>query len=250
MANYTHTTWENRVEGVTDGTLLNADNLNNIEDCIESQRKIPTAAGTGTVITVTSYQFDMSDGAILSFVASADNSGAATTLNVNSLGAKSVYKPGGTDAPTILDGRAYTVWYDLSGDCFFVKAGVEVAGGTTMNFLACSAGSGDTKSTTETSYAKRMSCVVGVDGIYRVAFNLYSTGYAAAYGRIYKNGVAFGTERSTTSASPGVQYSEDLQFSAGDSIEIYTRVSTVTQNAIVGEFLIKNSTNLFYYTKY
>jgi hypothetical protein len=62
---------------------------------------------------------------MLSFIASASNSAAATTLNANSLGAKSVYKPGGTNAPNIISGKAYTVWYDSGDDCFFIKASAE-----------------------------------------------------------------------------------------------------------------------------
>ena len=54
-------------------------------------------------------------------MASAANAAAATTLAVNGGAAKSIYKPGGTDAPNIIAGKAYTVWYDAA-DNFFVKA--------------------------------------------------------------------------------------------------------------------------------
>jgi len=232
------------------GKVAQVNSAGNDVEWSDNILKFPVAGGTGTAITVTTGFFTLTDQMAFTFVASADNSGAATTLNADSKGAKSLYKPGGTDAPTIMNGRAYTVWYDLSGDCFFVKAGVEVAGGTTMNFLACSAGSGDTKSTGATSYTKLMSCVVGVDGIYRVVFNLATTNAGAtAYGRVYKNGVAYGTERSNNTTGGGVQYSEDLSFSGGDSIEIYGKISA-TYAATVSGFLIKNSTSLFYYTKY
>ena len=42
----------------------------------------------------------------------------------------------------------------------------------------------------------------------------------AAYGRIYKNGGAVGTERSTTSATY-VTFSEDISFAEGDTLELY-----------------------------
>lgn len=115
---YAKVTW-------VDGSAPNisATNLNNIENTIDSERTFPTATGTGTAILVTAYHFSLTAGVALTFVASANNSGSATTLNVNSLGAKSVYKPGGTAAPTIISGKAYTVWYN--GTNFFVKAAAE-----------------------------------------------------------------------------------------------------------------------------
>ncbi len=115
---YEETTW---VDG--GAPSISAAKLNNIEDAIVSLRDFPTAGGTANAITVTAYHFSLTAGVALTFVASANNSGAATTLNVNSLGAKSVYKPGGTAAPTIISGKAYTVWYN--GTSFFVKAAAE-----------------------------------------------------------------------------------------------------------------------------
>lgn len=56
-------------------------------------------------------------------------------------------------------------------------------------------------------------------GTYRVKFTLWMTGGTTGRGRIYKNGVAFGTERTGTTTP--TEYSEDLVFSAGDLIQIY-----------------------------
>lgn len=145
MANYTHTTWTDRLTQyqnrftVTDngdgtetlvpyeGTITQAGqaitvaNLNNIDDCLNSLRKSPTAGGTSTVITLSSYQFSLTDGAKISFVCAADNSGASTTLNVNSLGAKNVYKEGTTsDSPNLIQDKVYNAWYDSTDDCFYV----------------------------------------------------------------------------------------------------------------------------------
>jgi hypothetical protein len=86
-------------------------------------RTYPTAGGTATAITLTTGYFELTAGRGFTFIASADNSGAATTINADGLGAKSVYKPGGTDAPAIISGKAYTVWYN--GTNFFVKASAE-----------------------------------------------------------------------------------------------------------------------------
>lgn len=58
-------------------------------------------------------------------------------------------------------------------------------------------------------------------GNIRISFNLRSsfTGYTV-HGRIYKNGVAFGTSRSTSSTSYQV-YTEDLNYKEGDIIQLY-----------------------------
>jgi len=107
-----------------DGVL--STDLNRIEGNIETLatlRAYPTATGTGTAIAVTTGYFELVAGRSLTFIASANNSGAATTLNADGTGAKNLYKPNTTDAPTIISGKAYTVWYN--GTSFFVKASAE-----------------------------------------------------------------------------------------------------------------------------
>ena len=111
---YSETTWVDAGE-----PAITAAKLNNIEDALVSLRDFPTAGGTANAITVTAYHFSLTAGASLTFIAADDNTGA-TTLNVNSLGAKNFYKPGGTAQPYILAGEAVTVWYD--GTSFFHKA--------------------------------------------------------------------------------------------------------------------------------
>ena len=59
------------------------------------------------------------------------------------------------------------------------------------------------------------------DGIYRTKFNMKTQGSTYdAYGRIYKNGVAYGTERWERDAVV-TTYTEDLYFNAGDRCEIW-----------------------------
>ncbi|MCK5520319.1 MAG: hypothetical protein KAI81_04340 [Candidatus Marinimicrobia bacterium] len=56
----------------------------------------------------------------------------------------------------------------------------------------------------------------------RIKFDLKTTwSIHNAYGRIYKNGVALGTERITNNTSY-VTYSEDLSFEDGDTLELWT----------------------------
>lgn len=95
-------------------------------------------------------------------------------------------------------------------------------------------------STTSAGYVRVRAFKVAYGGNYRVKFDLYSAG-ATAYGQIYKNGVAFGTERSTALGTPGVTYSEDLAFSAGDIIGIYAKTSNIVVGAYVNNFSLYSS---------
>ncbi len=72
-----------------------------------------------------------------------------------------------------------------------------------------------------TSPAKEKEIELDYAGNYRVKFSIRIPGGAGdAHGQIYKNGVAFGTER-VNGATSYVEYSEDLTFAAGDLVQIY-----------------------------
>ena len=88
------------------------------------------------------------------------------------------------------------------------------------------------------SYIKKKQFTINATGVFRVKFSLRtsSSGGAPVYGRIYKNGVAFGSERYTTSVA-GVEYSEDLSFSKGDTCEIWIKSNDV-YNSYVSDFRI------------
>ncbi|WP_242966816.1 hypothetical protein [Desulfosporosinus sp. FKA] len=77
------------------------------------------AGGTATAITLTIKE-TLTDGFPMTFIASAANSGASTTINGSPL-----YKPNTTTAPNLIAGKAYTVWWSQSGNCFFIKASAE-----------------------------------------------------------------------------------------------------------------------------
>ena len=81
--------------------------------------KFQIAGGTGTAITLTINEA-LIDGLPITFVASGNNLGSATTINV-----KPLYKPNTVLAPTLIAGKAYTVWYSLPNVCFFIKASAE-----------------------------------------------------------------------------------------------------------------------------
>ncbi|WP_254905210.1 hypothetical protein [Clostridium tyrobutyricum] len=77
-----------------------------------------TAGGTATALTLDTGT--LVDGYSVTFIASANNNGAATKVNN-----KNLYKPNTTTAPNLTAGKAYTVWYNKSKDCFFIKASAE-----------------------------------------------------------------------------------------------------------------------------
>lgn len=78
-----------------------------------------TAGGSVTAITLT-IKGSLVNGYPITFIASANNGGAATTIN-----GKKLYKPGTTTSPNLISGKAYAVWYNSTNDCFFIKASAE-----------------------------------------------------------------------------------------------------------------------------
>jgi Membrane protein involved in colicin uptake len=76
---------------------------------------------------------DFSNGAQLSFVVPSNTYGDPLMIN-NSISmlviTKYLYKQNTTEYPTLTRGEAVTAWYDLSNDCFYLKAG-STAGDTT-----------------------------------------------------------------------------------------------------------------------
>jgi len=96
-----------------------------------------------------------------------------------------------------------------------------------------------TVSTTNTAYTKLSEFFAARNGSIRISFNLRQGGGGTAYGRIYKNGVAIGTERITTS-SVDVTYTEDFTgILNGDLIQLYLHSSAGTITAYSSSFLYK-----------
>ena len=92
-------------------------------------------------------------------------------------------------------------------------------------------------------YTKRREIQVNRNGIVRVKFNfrnLESSG--TTYGRIYKNGVAVGIER-TSINSTWVLYSEDIVVNKGDYIQLYVNSSNGTSHADYNNFNLYASIN-------
>lgn len=81
---------------------------------------------------------------------------------------------------------------------------------------------GPSRNTNSTSYVKLKEIKLDKAGSIRTRFTLVST-YAGGwvYAKVYRNGVAVGTERSMSSTTP-VEYSQDLSgWSEGDLYQIY-----------------------------
>ena len=83
---------------------------------VNSQLKYECAGGTATAITLNMPAI-LKDGYWKKFIAKADNGGAATTIN-----GKPFYKVCSTNPPNLKKDRPYEAYYNLTGDCFFLKA--------------------------------------------------------------------------------------------------------------------------------
>jgi hypothetical protein len=91
------------------------------------------------------------------------------------------------------------------------------------------------KNTNSTSYVKLKEIFNGIRGWWRVSFDLRSTSSYTAYGRIYRNDSAYGTERSVTSTSY-VTFTEDLFFDVADRIQLYAKQYSSSAYAYVRNF--------------
>lgn len=88
--------------------------------------QVATGTATALIVPMTT----LVNGYSKTFVASSTSTSTTKTINT-----KPFYKPGTTVSPSLVAGKAYTVWYDASGDCFFIKASAEGTA-TTAQVLA------------------------------------------------------------------------------------------------------------------
>jgi len=105
--------------------------------------------------------------------------------------------------------------------------------GTTYTLAAA-----DTEqSTAATSYTKVKEIDIEYTGEYTIEFDLKRSGISTAYWRVYKNGVAFGTEQSSVSSTYSTK-SEDLSFDNGDTCELWIYAPWATVS-LVENFRVK-----------
>ncbi|GJM78899.1 hypothetical protein HMSSN139_13950 [Paenibacillus sp. HMSSN-139] len=76
----------------------------------------------------------------------------------------------------------------------------------------------------QTYYTRQERYTIHKTGVYRAGFMLGASGITdgISYGRIYRNGAPYGLERFTSSYGL-TQYTEDLYFKQGDTIELWCR---------------------------
>ena len=83
-------------------------------------------------------------------------------------------------------------------------------------------------SSSNTTYTKKKEIKLDFGGALRIKFDLKHPFGNIAYGKIYRNGAAVGTERSTTSATY-VTFSEDISgWSPGDLLQLYVKTNANT----------------------
>ena len=87
-------------------------------------------------------------------------------------------------------------------------------------------------------YAIAKQILILRDGRYRIKFDLkHETGGGTAYGQVYQNGSALGTEQ--TNATTNYQTkSEDLNFQGGDTIELYLKEVGAAADCLARNFRV------------
>jgi len=88
------------------------ENFDKIDTALGNSSRFEKASGTGIAITLSGIILE--DGASKTFIVAADNNGAATTIN-----GKKLYKPSTNIVPSLKVGKAVTVWYSQTNDCFY-----------------------------------------------------------------------------------------------------------------------------------
>lgn len=92
--------------------------------------------------------------------------------------------------------------------------------------------------TLSTTYVKKKQFTMNASGVFRVKFTIKSNDSSeVAYGRVFKNGVPFGTERGEGNATYS-EYSEDLEFNVGDTCEIWIKISDAFITCYLKDFRI------------
>ena len=98
------------------------------------------------------------------------------------------------------------------------------------------------RSSGSASYSKIKECSISgyASGVINVYFELNSSNNTqTAYGRVYINGIAVGTERSQTSSTYAA-YNEDFTIVAGDLIQLYVKADNPT-SAFIRNFRLRTT---------
>ncbi len=91
------------------------------------------------------------------------------------------------------------------------------------------------------TYTKVKEIFISFTGYYRITFDLKSLESAyTGFGRIYKDGVAFGIEQSNNT-QVYANKSEDLEFSHGELLQLYLKSSGATESAYAENLKLKGT---------
>lgn len=160
-----------------------------------SGKLVATGSSNAYAVTTNQTFTALSDGLFLVIEANHTNTGAAS-LNVDSLGAKSLIPYDGAEFPAgeIIDGAKYAVCYDASAESGvgawialnYIAAAEEIASGTVMLFAQTAAPTGWTKSTTHN------------DKSLRVVSGTASSGGSTAFSTVFASKTPAGTVGNTT----------------------------------------------------
>jgi hypothetical protein len=203
-----------------------------------------TTSGTNTyTVTLSPAPTSLVDGLCIAIKIGITNTGAAT-LNVNSLGAKSIVKSDESAFASgdLVSGRIYTFRYN--GTSFILQG---EGGGLTLFVgdvqLINNSASASIASTDTVVYGKKLKeTKVDAKGTVRVKFTAQQnlTLGNTVLAKVYINGVARGTERSCSdgSTSNPITYTEDFAVNKGDLVQIYGYTKNSGYTATVNNFII------------
>lgn len=208
-------------------------NLKLSKDRLDEIKYMPNT-GTANAIVVSKKGFTLANGNYVEWEQTAANT-SNPTINVEGTGSRSLRDTEGVLIPSgDLKIGFYRAIY-RSGSNFFVLA---PSGGKKTTISASGAilyTESVVVSTLALAPTKLKEFKANYDGTFRVAFELAlfaaGGGPYEARARIYKNGVAFGTERSSTSNQTYVSFTQDLVFARNDLIQIYAWVTASPNEA-------------------
>jgi hypothetical protein len=133
---------------------------------------------------------------------------------------------------------------DVAGDIYFDNILLkEMAMSYVAGDVVVGMSVGEVETRSSADYEEKLRFTLPVGGSLKVRFSLKcSTALGTAYGRIYKNGVAAGTER-TEGDAKWVTYSETFtSLIAGDYLSLYMKVSDNNYDSVARAFSICSNT--------
>jgi hypothetical protein len=199
---------------------------------------------------IVTKRFKIKDGGVQT---SKPNANSADAVGIEVSGGKYQIKDGGVQASKINANACDGTTIEVSGGKIQVKSGVYIP----ASFLIMSAGDYLIHSNpierlgNSEPPVKRKETKINFSGTLRIKFDLKGAGQddgRVTYGRIYRNGVAVGTEQSVVPSAGYVTKSEDIAgWNAEDLIQVYVycKAGALTTNNYVKNLEIYASNPLW-----